>query len=180
MDQQELEALKYPIGRYQRQQAVHATQIEQWIGEIEVFPNQLRKVLKSLPEEGVKWRYRPGGWTIQQVVHHCADSHMNSFIRFKLCLTEDTPTIKPYHEALWAELPDANSVPIMSSLSILEGLHSRWFRLLESLSGADIDKGVRHPEYSGVMTLRDLIGLYAWHGKHHLAHIVNAVQRQSF
>src|SRR5690606_40023431 len=116
-------------------------------------------------------RYRPEGWTIRQLVHHCADSHMNSFIRFKLTLTEETPTIKPYLEDLWAELPDASHLPIDSSLDVLKGLHHRWTALLKSLTEEDLKRQFIHPETNERISLETNIGIYAWNGDHHLAHM---------
>ena len=170
-----LEKLKYPVGKFVWPQQVHATVIEDWIGQIDVFPNQLKNLLKGLDKTQLEWAYRPGGWTIAQVVHHCADSHMNSFIRFKLALTEDLPTIKPYNETKWASLPDVLNISVVASQQILIGLHMRWVKLLESLSVEDLDRSIIHPEHGTEISLRRQIGLYAWHGKHHLAHIQQAI-----
>lgn len=117
--------------------------------------------------------YRPNGWTIAQVVNECADSHMNSFVRFKLALTEDIPTIKPYFENLWAELPDSRNYPIEDALKILEGLHTKWVFLLKSLTDDELNKEFIHPDSSDKISLKTNIGIYAWHGEHHLAHIQN-------
>ncbi|RKZ14944.1 putative metal-dependent hydrolase, partial [bacterium] len=123
--------------------------------------------------------YRPGGWTVAQVVHHVADSHLNSYTRFRLALTEDHPTIRPYDEAAWAELPDAVGEPVEVSLDLLDALHARWARLLRSLSPAQLDRSFCHPE-DGEIGLRTNIGLYAWHGRHHLAHISTLAQREGW
>jgi len=124
-----------------------------------------------LSEVQLDTAYRPGGWTVRQVVHHCADSHMNSFIRFKLALTEENPTIKPYHEDKWAEMADAKNLPIEPSLKILEGLHDRWAILIKSLSDQDLQKTFYHPANQKTITLATTIALYAWHSRHHLEHV---------
>ena len=126
--------------------------------------------MAGLSEQQLDTPYRPGGWTARQVVHHLADSHMNSCVRFRLALTEDSPTIKPYDEVSWASLPDASTMPVEPSLILLEGLHSRWVRLLESMSETDFLREFHHPE-SGVVRLEQNLAHYAWHGKHHVAHI---------
>jgi hypothetical protein len=123
--------------------------------------------------------YRDGGWTVRQVVHHVPESHMNAYIRFKLALTEDDPTIKPYDEAAWAELPDVPETPIEISLALLEALHSRWVTMLHLMSDADFLKQFRHPE-RGVVTLEMNLALYAWHGKHHVAHITSLRERKQW
>jgi len=141
-----------------------------WISEIERAPALIRAAVNALPEGGLDKPYRPGGWTARQVVHHVADSHMNSYVRFRLALTEDEPTIKTYEEARWAELEDARSAPVEISLQLLDALHERWVRLLRSLSDADYAKKFRHPEL-GEVTLTRNVALYAWHGRHHEGHI---------
>ncbi len=166
--------LHYPIGKFSAPENIDEAQIEQWIRSIEQFPKRLAQEVNALSQAELEKTYRPGGWSIRQIVHHCADSHMNSFIRFKLALTEDEPTIKAYYEALWAELPDANTFPVDSSLKILEGLHQRWTNLLWHLSTKDLKKQFGHPETDELIPLSRNIGLYAWHGEHHLQHIKNA------
>lgn len=142
---------------------------------IERFPENLVREVEPLADADFHRIYRPEGWSIAQVIHHCADSHMNSFIRFKLALTENTPVIKPYFENLWAELPDAGIIPVQSSIKILEGLHARWTILLRSLTETDLKKEFRHPESDRLISLETNIGLYAWHCLHHLAHVKNAI-----
>jgi hypothetical protein len=175
--EKDVEKLKYPIGKFQTPIRMERIQIQDWIKVIEEFPKKLNNEVKDLIEIELEKQYRPGGWTIQQVVNHCADSHMNSFIRFKLALTENTPTIKPYFENLWAELPDARDFPVESSLKILEGLHQRWINLLRSLSDVDLDRQFKHPETNELISLKINIGIYAWHCEHHLAHVKNAKLR---
>ncbi|GAA4294671.1 YfiT family bacillithiol transferase [Aestuariibaculum suncheonense] len=166
-----MEHLKYPIGKFKSPEIINETLIKEWIKAIRDFPTQLKLEIKDLTPSDLKKTYRPNGWNIMQVVHHCADSHMNSFIRCKLALTEDTPTIKPYHENLWAALPDANNPSVESSLIILEGLHQRWTLLLDSLNADDLNKSYFHPESKSFVNLKTTIGIYAWHCEHHLAHI---------
>ncbi len=173
-----VEQLKYPIGEFEKPTQIEAAHIEQWISDIEAFPTRLIALVKDLTAEQLLWPYRPEGWTIQQVVHHCADSHINSIIRFKLSLTEDNPTIKPYFENRWAELPDTLDLPISTSLSILKGLHARWTYLLKSLQSEDLKKGFVHPEHGKQFYLDETIGVYAWHSNHHLAHIEQAIAYQ--
>jgi uncharacterized damage-inducible protein DinB len=168
------EILKYPIGKFQKPAFVDRIQIENWINTIEAFPNRLKDEVTHLGDSELEKRYRPGGWTIRQVVNHCADSHMNSFIRFKLALTEEIPTIKPYLENLWAELPDSKNYNIESSLKILEGVHERWVYLLKSLTDKELSREFLHPETGELILIKTSLGAYAWHGEHHLAHIVKA------
>jgi hypothetical protein len=166
-----IDELKYPIGKFQKPTSISTVQIDDWIRTIEEFPQKLNTEVKNLTEIELAKQYRPGAWTIKQIVHHCADSHMNSFIRFKLALTEDTPTIKPYFENLWAELPDGKDFPIESSLKLIEGLHERWIKLLRSLSANDLERQFKHPEKSELISLKVNLGIYAWHCEHHLAHV---------
>jgi uncharacterized damage-inducible protein DinB len=167
----ELEKLRYPIGKFKRPVNINKQMLEDWIEIIQEFPKLLTDEVKDLTEDGFQKQYRPNGWTIRQVVNHCADSHMNSFIRFKLALTEETPTIKPYFENLWAELPDTKSFPVESSLKILDGLHQRWITLLNSLTEEELERQFRHPETDELISLKTNIGVYAWHCEHHLAHV---------
>lgn len=161
--------LQYPIGTFTFEGDLTMEVVEKWKKDIEMAPAQLREAVRNLTEEQLDTPYRPGGWSVRQVVHHVADSHMNSYIRFKLALTEDQPTIKPYFEDKWAELSDSK-LPIELSLSLLEALHGRWVTLLNSLEEADLEKTFVHPD-SGVQKLGNTIGLYSWHGRHHIAHI---------
>lgn len=169
-----LEQLKYPIGKFQLPIRIHDQHLNDWIATIRSFPTKIRQEVELLNENELAKTYRPEGWTIKQLVHHCADSHINSFTRFKLALTEQTPTIKPYLEHLWAELPDAKSFPIGSSIQILEGLHARWAHLLDNLSESEWEKKIIHPETNREINLKVNLGIYAWHSEHHLAHIRNA------
>ena len=175
----DIESLKYPIGKFQRPQRITPETIGRWIDEIEHLPHQIRQAVKGLNDNQLNTSYRPGGWTIRQVVHHLPDSHMNSYIRFRWALTEENPVIKTYHEDRWAELPDAKHGNIDISLILLEAVHIRWVLLLRSLSLADLHKAFVHPKTKKEVRLDENIGIYAWHGKHHLGHIRNCVQRIS-
>jgi hypothetical protein len=167
--------LKYPIGKFQKPTLIDKSDIQNWISIIEDFPKNLIIEINNLEEIDFEKQYRPNGWTIRQIINHCADSHMNSLIRFKLALTEQIPVIKPYSEDLWAELPDTKVIPVKSSLRILEGLHERWVYLLNSLSNEDLERQFEHPETGELISLKMNIGIYAWHCEHHLAHIKNAI-----
>jgi len=161
---------RFPIGKFNGQAPAKDAEREQFIRDIEEAPAKLRAAIKGLSEEQLNTPYREGGWTVRQVIHHVPDSHLNSYIRFKLALTEDEPTIKPYQEDRWAELADSRVTPIETSLSLLDSLHQRWILLLRSFTAADWKKTFRHPE-AGVLSLDKTVALYAWHGKHHVAHI---------
>lgn len=167
--------LRYPVGQFKDEGNVTMELIETWIKEIESAPAQLKEAVKGLSDDQLDTAYRPGGWTIRQVVHHFADSHLNSYMRFKLALTENNPTIKPYMEEKWAELPDSK-LPVDVSLSLLEALHSRWVTLLRSMQPTDLEKTFHHPD-SGSIKLGLNIGVYAWHGRHHIAHITSLRNR---
>ena len=174
-----MEELRYPIGRYTPEETVTPELMEQWIRELEAAPANLRTAVKGLTSEQLDTPYRPDGWTVRQVVHHVPDSHMNSYIRFRLALTEDQPIIKPYHEGLWANLHDAKYTPVEPSLALLEALHTRWCILLRSLTPLDFKRTFRHPE-SGDVSLEAALALYAWHGKHHVAHITRLRERMGW
>ncbi|MFJ7186155.1 YfiT family bacillithiol transferase [Lysinibacillus xylanilyticus] len=161
--------LRYPIGQFQFPEVVTAQQVQEWMEDIRLLPKQLAEALKGVSEQALTKSYRENGWTVTQLVHHIADSHMNSFIRFKLALTENGPTIKPYNEEEWAKLPDSE-MPVSTSYKMIEGLHERWVYLLKSLTEEQLQRAFHHPD-SGLMTLEKALALYAWHGKHHLAHI---------
>ncbi|MBC7847661.1 MAG: putative metal-dependent hydrolase [Flavobacterium sp.] len=169
------ENLKFPIGQFQRPESISQNDLEIWINDIEIFPSKIKHLTETLSVEELNWVYRPKGWNIKKVVHHCADSHINSFVRFKLALTEDVPTIKPYEEALWAELADGNSNDISPSIKIIEGVHTRWVLLLKSLGSTELKRQFFHPENLKIATLEETIGVYAWHCNHHLAHIEQAL-----
>ncbi|MCO1604352.1 MULTISPECIES: YfiT family bacillithiol transferase [Desulfosporosinus] len=167
-----MDKLRYPIGQFNISEEVSLDQVDNFIAQIEAVPKLLADSVKDLSYEQLSSPYRPGGWTIQQVIHHLADSHMNAYIRVKLALTEDFPTIIPFNEALWAELEDARALPVDVSLKLIETLHFRWVFLLRSLSPAELNRQFRHPD-AGDLSIRKTTALYAWHGNHHLAHIMN-------
>ena len=171
--------LRYPVGRFQPPTQFANNDIAGWIGEIEALPGRLRKAVSNLTELQLDTPYRPGGWNVRQVVHHLADSHMNSFVRFRLALTENSPTIKTYNEAAWAELSDSKVARAEVSLHLLEALHARWVILLRSLKSADLTRTFRHPE-AGEKDLNWALSLYAWHGRHHLAHITSLRHREGW
>lgn len=161
---------RYPIGRFQITADVTEAQRRAWIDDIAAAPGAVRRIVAGLSDEQLDTPYRAGGWTARQVVHHLADSHMNSYVRFRLAMTETEPTIKPYFEDRWAELDDARTAPVEVSLALLDALHSRWLLLLRALKPEDWRRTFRHPE-RGVVSLEATAGLYAWHGKHHVAQI---------
>jgi uncharacterized damage-inducible protein DinB len=172
--------LRFPIGRFRFPDEITPEQRAAWIAELEQYPQLLREALDGLSGEQIETSYRPGGWTVRQVVHHVPDSHMNAYVRFKLALTEDEPTIKPYDEAGWAALEDTRSAPIEVSLRLLEALHARWAALLRSLGDDDFRRGFRHPDQGRVLSLEQALGLYAWHGRHHMAHITSLRERNGW
>jgi hypothetical protein len=167
------EALKFPVGKFVKPDSITKEIIDSGISDIENFPDLVKEEIQNLDKKDLNLRYRPDGWTISQVVHHCADSHINSYARFKLALTENLPTIKPYEESLWAELPDSQLSPFVS-LKLLEALHERWVFILKSLSDEDLNKEFIHPEQSEKISLKENILIYSWHCRHHLAHIKQA------
>lgn len=171
--------LRYPIGKFAPQQELTDPERLMLIRQIAETPANLREAVRNLTNEQLDTPYRPGGWTVRQVVHHVPDSHMNAYIRFKLGVTEQQPTVKPYKENLWAELVDGKSLAIEPSLALLESLHQRWVAFLRSLSAADFARTVIHPE-NGVMSLDRALQLYAWHGRHHIAHITSLRERMGW
>ncbi|MCM3118720.1 bacillithiol transferase BstA [Neobacillus sp. MER 74] len=170
--------LKYPIGKFQFNGVITDSVTKDWINDIENLPRLLRDAVKDLNNEQLDTPYRTEGWTVRQVIHHLADSHMNAYVRFKLALTEEIPVIKPYDETNWAELSDYK-LPIDISLSLLEALHKRWTNLLRSLSPTDMKKTFIHPD-SGKVYVGKNIGIYAWHGRHHLGHITSLRKRKGW
>jgi hypothetical protein len=171
--------LRYPIGKFKFEESITEDQRQRFIDQIEGTPAELRVAVQGLSLEQLDTPYRPGGWTVRQVVHHLPDSHLNSYARFKLALTEDEPTIKPYYEERWAELDDARNAPIEISLTLLESLHRRWVLLLRSLAPQEFARTFKHPEL-GVVSLDKNINLYAWHGRHHVAHITSLRERMGW
>src|SRR5262245_14186923 len=175
----DLERLRYPVGRFERVTTPldHATR-DTHVATIEQLPARFRALTGSLSESQLDTPYRPGGWTIRQVVHHVPESHMNAYVRMKLALTEDAPTIKTYEEQLWADLPDVACCPVDVSIRLLDALHTRWAILLRALPEAELAKVFVHPEW-GRVTLDEAIAMYAWHCRHHTAHIEQALRRSA-
>lgn len=173
------EELKYPIGKYEPQ-AFSAEQKEQWLLDIQWLPEQVEHALLNLDEVQLQTPYRPQGWTVHQLVHHIADSHMNAYIRFKLGLTEDNPTIKPYEENQWALLADTRELPVNISITILHALHKRWITVLRDIADEQWNRTVFHPGSKTTMSLWFLLGMYAWHGRHHVAHITRLREREGW
>ena len=176
MNTQELEKLKYPIGEFVKPKILDGLIINKWIKIITGFPHELENLTSGFSVEKLNWKYRPGGWSVKQLVHHCADSHMNSLIRFKLTLTEDSPKIRPYYEDRWAELCDSVDNDIEDSLTLIKSLHKKWVKLLKNLTDEELSLEFVHPEHGSRVALRENIGIYAWHSSHHLAHIKQALE----
>lgn len=173
---EDLEKLKYPIGEYIYPENVDEVQIKLWIDSLENFPQQLIAITSTLTEEQLETPYRPGGWTIRQVIHHVADSHINAYTRVKLTLTEDNPIVRPYNEEIWAELSEAKDGGIEMSVAIIKAIHHRLAITLRQLDFVDFDRKYIHPAANKQLTLSYLVGNYAWHGQHHLAHIMSIIK----
>jgi hypothetical protein len=172
--------LRYPVGKFDWNTPLAESEFPKLIVQIEETPGALRSAVAGLSPNQLDTPYRPGGWRVKQLVHHIPDSHLNAYTRFKLALTEVQPTIKPYNEAAWAELADSQTVPIDVSLTLLETLHVRWVALMRSMDAADFGRTLRHPEHDRVLTLGQMLGLYAWHGRHHVAHITALRTREGW
>lgn len=171
--------LRFPIGEFDRTQEITSEKVDRWIEEIADAPSRLRAAVSGLTDAQLDTPYRPEGWTLRQVVHHLADSHMNSYIRIKLALTEDNPTIRTYYEDRWAELPEARTAPVELSLKLLDAIHERWTLVLRNLTPEQRARAFVHPD-SGATPLDMNIGIYAWHGNHHIAHITSARGREGW
>ena len=171
------EQLSYPTGKFKAPQTVSATDLLNWMDTIEQLPERLKTETANLIDVQLDTPYRPKGWTVRQVVHHVADSHINAYIRFKLALTEDTPVIKPYMQALWADMPDSKA-SINLSLPLIENIHKRWLIILRSMKPTDFDRKLFHPEQQKELYLKNMLALYAWHSNHHLAHITELKKRE--
>jgi hypothetical protein len=172
--------LRYPIGRFRFDGDASSGRQQEWIKEIAAAPAQLRAAVAGLSGVQLDTPYRDGGWSVRQVVHHVPDSHLNAYIRIKLALTEDDPTIKPYEETRWAELADARDGDVEPSLKLLEFLHQRWLMLLRQLKPPDYDRQFRHPEHGRIFKVSETLALYAWHGRHHVAHITSLRKRKGW
>lgn len=176
MKAEDFEQLKFPIGPFNSPETINSDTITHWINEIEQFPDRLKRLTADLNETQLNWQYRPEGWSIKQVVHHCVDSHMNSIIRFKLALTEDNPKIRPYFEDRWAKLEVGSETDLSDSIQLLTALHSKLGKLLRTISSEEMSRTFEHPEHGKQFRIDETIGTYAWHGNHHLAHIEQAMQ----
>ena len=171
--------LRYPVGPFTMPASLSESEIDNAICELDSLPGKLRAAIEGLTDAQLDTPYRPDGWTVRQVVHHVPDSHMNAYTRFKLALTEDTPLIKPYDEAKWARLEDSRSTPIATSLALLDAVHDRWLRVLRAMSSSDFARTLNHPE-NGIMNLDQMLALYEWHGRHHVAHVTNLRSRNGW
>jgi len=174
-----MEDLRYPIGKY-IPQPFSNQQKEQWLLDILFLPKAVEMAIENLDEAQLQTPYRPNGWTLVQLVHHIADSHLNAYTRFKLGLTEENPTIKPYDENAWSLLNDVQNVPINVSITLLHAVHERWYYAIKNLTDEQWQRTVVHPEHGKTMTLYFLLGMYAWHGKHHTAHITSLKERNNW
>ena len=175
-----LEELKYPIGRYSKPGTVSPELMQEWIKVLEVLPLWMDACIENLDEGQLQVPYREGGWTIQQVVHHVADSHMNAYVRLKLALTEDNPTIKPYDEGAWAELADVKLVPVNISVTMLHTIHRRMIVVLRNMEPTDWERTYYHPEHKRDVPLWEMVALYAWHSRHHTEHIRQLRERMKW
>nr|WP_299343542.1 putative metal-dependent hydrolase [Allomuricauda sp.] len=180
MDTNELEHLRYPIGKYQIPETITEEHLENWIDILEHLPKRLEALVTPLSDEQLETPYRPEGWTLRQLVHHISDSHHHSYIRFKWALTEDNPMIKAYLQNEWSDLFDAKTAPIQMSLDHLKVVHAKLVFLLKGLSREDLKRKFRHPEGNTETTLEENVGRYAWHGSHHFAHIENLIKREGW
>ena len=176
----DLDSLRYPIGKFVVPDSYPKKNLESWIQQISMLPKQLYTEVSHLSQEQLDTPYRDGGWSIRQVVHHLADSHMNSYCRFKLALTEETPAIRPYHEDRWALLEDGKNAPVEISLKLLDALHTRWVYMLERMTDTDWERKFFHPESKREFELKTILALYAWHSEHHLQHIVQLKKRMNW
>jgi len=176
MNNTELDNLRFLYRKYSRPARIDSGQIDEWIKVIEKFPANVEQRLRALDKNQLAWIYRPDGWSIAQLVHHCSDSHINSWVRFRLALTEDNPSIRPYFEDRWANLPDSLELDVADSLALLKSLHKKWSSMLRGLTSEQLVRTYVHPEHGQSFTVHETIGNYAWHCAHHLAHIDLAIE----
>ncbi len=174
-----MDDLCYPIGRFTHDGPVTEADLAGWTADLDALPEQLRAAVAGLDDAQLDTPYRPDGWTVRQVVHHVPDSHLNAFVRFKWALTEDAPPIKAYDQDGWASLPDTHAVPVETALAFLEALHARWTGLIRALDREALARTFLHP-VSGVNRLDKTVGMYAWHGRHHVAHVVRLREREGW
>ena len=171
--------LRYPIGQYEPK-PFSADQKEEWLADIKFLPQAIEYAITNLDEAQLQTPYREGGWTVHQLVHHIADSHINAYCRFKLGYTEERATIRPYDENLWVQTSDVQNLPINVSITLLHALHQRWYEFLTNLTNEDFNRTVYHPEHKKEFTLWHLLGMYAWHSRHHTAHITSLRERMNW
>ena len=171
--------LRYPVGRFQWPKALEPAQRRAAIDTIAENPIKLRSAVADLTDSQLDTPYRPDGWTVRQVVHHVPDAHLNAYTRFKLALTEVTPTIKPYDEAAWARLEDSKTTPAATSLALLDAVHDRWTRVLRAMAPSDFSRTLNHPQH-GILNLDQMLALYEWHGRHHVAHVTGLRERNGW
>ena len=175
-----IEQLQYPIGRYKKPESYTPAQMEEWIRVLEILPSWMDAFIENLDNEQLQTPYREGGWTIQQVVHHVADSHMNAYIRLKLALTENNPTVKPYDEKAWADTADTRLVPVNISTTMLHALHRRMVAVLKNMKADEWDRTYYHPEHKRDFPIWEIVALYAWHSRHHMEHIKQLRRRMDW
>lgn len=174
-----MEELKYPVGKY-TEQPFSSSQLKEWLLDIKTLPQQIEYAITNLDQHQMDTPYREGGWTVKEVVHHVADSHMNAYIRFKLGLTEEKATIRPYDQDAWVKLSDTQNLPVNISITLLYALHTRWMEILINIQGEEWNRTIFHPEYKKEMTLWYLLGMYTWHSRHHVAHITSLRKRMNW
>ena len=172
--------LRYPVGKFTLPTSTSESQRAALIDDVARAPAALRSAVAGLTPAQLDTPYRPGGWTVRQVVHHVPDSHINAYLRFKQALSEDTPTIKPYDQDVWVTLPDTPGTPVDVSLALLDALHARWVTLLRAMRPSDFERGYKHPEYERFVPLSEALASYAWHGRHHVAHITSLRERSGW
>ncbi|MEO6832052.1 MAG: YfiT family bacillithiol transferase [Chitinophagaceae bacterium] len=178
--QEDLEKLRYPIGKFESPISFNPDEVSTWINTLNALPSWLDVIVENLDAHQLETPYRPGGWTMIQTIQHLADSHMNAFVRFKLALTEDNPTVKPYEEARWAETPEIFSVPVNVSITLLHALHRRWTALLEAFSENDWQRTYYHPEQKKDIPLWSVAAMYAWHSRHHMEQLRELKERMNW
>ena len=174
------DSYRYPIGRYAAPEQHHEEMQREWIAAIEALPSWLDSIIENLDAHQLETPYRYGGWNVNEVIHHLADSHMNAYIRLKLALTEESPVIKPYNEKLWADLPDSEFTPVNVSITLLHALHRRWGQLLRHMTAEDWERTYYHPEHETYVPLWSMTDLYAWHGRHHMEQIRSLRDRKGW
>lgn len=179
-EQEKLEVLKYPIGKIEVPQNIASDDIKKWITDISELPGKLNKAVRPLSKKQLDTPYRPEGWTLKQLIHHIADSHMSGLLRFKWALTEDEPTIKAFDEKAFADLYDSKLAPVEISLDFISALHGKWVILMENMSNADFEKTFVHPGSGHRFTLKESLANYSWHSRHHYAHLHNLLQRKGW